>query len=335
LTLGSRSGKAPRDRRERTVVNYLTLTVEDAKRYISEGEDGRIRTRTVLMPRETAQYLLTEVNSDNFRDPINERIKVYLQMAKDNLWLPGVADISVGMDGVLDNGQHVLAVIAHDYPQVVRFTVGMPVGAEDAYDTGSMRTARAVMMHHNLSGDTSAILRQYLPLKEGNFGATIPPIPAPRIMKAWDENPWVQENIEEARAAAAVLYDVTHVSKPITAAIYLLIKSHDPDGVVEYFKGLCGIVGVDPRDPRHFTMRSLQSSKILRLEGRKRAPGASQEIKEKIFLMKGYNSWAAGEMAVYAFDDPSKPKEGVAFPDGSAMPERGLKMPPLFTKETE
>lgn len=308
---------------------YPELTIEEAKRYIIDGKTGIIQTRTVMMLPETAAYLVStdEVNSDNFRDPINDRIQMYLQQMKDGLWVAGVADISVGRDEVLDNGQHVLAAISHGYPQIVRFTTGMPTGAEDAYDTGSMRTARSVMQHHGLDSAISGILRMYLPLQDGNFGASVPSIPAPRIMKAWNDNPWVQENIDEAREAADALYDAARISKPIAAAIYLFIKKHDPDGAVEYFKGLTGVLGVDPFDPRHFTLRSLQSSPILRLEGKKRAPGASQEIKEKIFLVRGYNCWVSGEKSQYTFDN--KPSI-VAFPDGSSMPERGFRVPPLF-----
>ena len=310
-------------------MSYPELTIEDAKRYIEDGcRTETIRTWTVTVLPETAeQYLLPEVNTDNFRSPDQRRISSYLQQRKDKLWVDGVADVSVDINGVLVNGQHVLMMCAKGYPVVVRFTTGMPAESSDVYDTGKVRTARSVMEHHEIPYDVSATLRQWLPLSQGVRGSSVPPIEPGRIMGIWNSNSWFQENVEEALEVAKKLHEVTRVSKSISAAIYLFIKKHDPSGVREFFDGLTSVISTDAHDPRHFTMRALQSSPLLRLEGRKRAPGASQEHKEKLFILKAYLHWKAGGTAPYSFDDTRKPA-GMAFSDGSAL-ERGMRIPDL------
>src|ERR1700722_13537770 len=105
-------------------VNYPELTIDDAKKYISEGcKTGTIVTYTVTIPSLTAQFLLEEVNTDNFRDAMPLTIESYIEQRRENLWVDGVADIAIGDDGVLDNGQHVLEMISRGLPVVARFTV--------------------------------------------------------------------------------------------------------------------------------------------------------------------------------------------------------------------
>jgi len=319
-------------------MSYPELTIEDAKRYIKEGCDTAvIKTYVVTMTEETARYLLEEVNTDNFREPDNKTIESYVEQRRENLWVPGVADITIGDDGVLDNGQHVLGMIAHGLPTVVRFTVGMQPNSEDVFDTGKIRKSRDVMKHHGVPFEVTGTLRHYLPLADGNRTSTVPPIAAGRIVSIWDANAWVQDNVQEALKYARTLRDSTGVSTPIAAAVYLWMKKHGelnhfpPALVRDYFDGLCGVTGTDEHDPRHFTRRSLQSSPVLKVNGKKRAPGASQEVREKIILAYGYNHWVSGVRAQYGYDAAGKP-ETMKLSDGSDLPERGVKIPDLTTQ---
>jgi hypothetical protein len=318
------------EQKEKTV-QYPDLTIEDVKHYIEEGcRTGVIKTHVgVMLPDTASRYLLPEVNTDNFRKGNPSRIERYVLDRRDNLWVDGVADIAVDTKGVLVNGQHVLEMISRGLPTIVRFTVGLPPEAANVWDTGAVRTTRAVAEHAGYSPETVAAFRHYLPLKNGTRTATIPTIDQSRILGLLEENPWFTENFEEAFIAAKKLKDVTGTSTAVATAVYLWMKETvTPAKVSEFFDGTCGVGTADDRDPRHFTMRALQSSPILRLMDGKRAPGSLQEHKEKMFLVKGYIHWVSGARAVYSFDDARKPDEFI-FSDGSLWLDRGNKTPEL------
>jgi hypothetical protein len=323
-------------RKREVTMSYPELTVEDARRYITEARrTSTARTFIVTMLPETASWLLRETNTDNVRQQNPRTVTSYTQQRMDLLWVDVVADIAIGTDGILDNGQHVLEFISHGLPTVVRFTVGMPLGAENVFDTQRNRTFRQVMVHQGVSEDATQALRQWVPLKNGLRSSAVPPIEPGRIQAVWGENPWFAANIDEALAAGERLHGITRTSKPIAAAMYLWIKKNSPTelenpGLVgEFFDGMCGIGTTGEFDPRYFAMRSLQSSPVLRLANGRRPGGAGSDHREKIVLAKTWNHWASDvEARAYcAFDNPRKP-ETVVFSDGTDLP-RGMKIPEL------
>lgn len=110
-----------------------------AERLLSKTAAETNRVQLIEVDRRLALELL-KANTRN--RPVNSaRVSEYAAMMLNGDWLDGVADIVIGADGVLQNGQHTLyAVVESGVPIVVTLKTGMRFEAQAVTDTQRART---------------------------------------------------------------------------------------------------------------------------------------------------------------------------------------------------
>lgn len=142
-----RPGRPPGQRPKGIEVNSTSMVqyiVDNARR-------ADMATVVVTVGREEALILLA-TNTENRRIS-SERVRDLAAMLERGDGIDGLADVSIGRDGILANGQHILSgIVQSGVALVVRLTVGMPETARVSYDNVKMRnlTDAAHIAHGNM-----------------------------------------------------------------------------------------------------------------------------------------------------------------------------------------
>lgn len=262
----------------------------------SNGNAQAMDVRLCEITPEFAMQLL-ELNTSN-RKVNPARVRQYAAMMTRGAWRPGVADICVGSDGVLINGQHCLeAIVKSGVTVVVTLKSNMPPNDMQTIDTHRPRRASDTLQMWGFKNATTVAGSAPLvmawranggvyPKTTGAGTASQTDIDRDLLLRyCLDHQDELSESaaLAKSRYAKAPLIPAAHI-----AVLQIVFADFAPEIASEWMRQM-----FDEAEVAEQPVAALRS-KLIQEQARRTAAGRwTPDVKDKM-AVKSFNAFAAG-----------------------------------------
>ena len=227
----------------------MTTTARRRSNSTSPTGSAAVVPRVVQMTPAWAKKLM-EANSDN-RHVRRSLVVLYRNAMKRGEWVLSNDAITVREDGVLSNGQHRLqAVIDSDITIPAILIENMPIGTQDAMDTGAKRKFGDVLTRRGEANanDLAAAVRQlWFYRNHGWIGGQTPLVPTHQEMLALlQREPGIRDGIPLGKRLRRAGLPI---QTSIAGVLYYLFRERDPGEVEGFFERLNDGSNLTEQDP--------------------------------------------------------------------------------------
>lgn len=288
----------------------MTKIVE---RLLAKATTENSRVQLIEVDRRLALELL-KANTRN-RAVNNARVAEYAVMMLNGDWLDGVADIVIGDDGVLQNGQHTLyAVVESGVPIVVTLKTGMRLEAQAVTDTQRARTiGNQLQIDGVKNANTVAAMSRlvYAWREKGSLPAMTSTGSVNLSVDRVTLISFIRKNRNELEHAAGVAVARHHKTELLTATqigvLQIIFSDHAPEHAEAWLEQLFGEAEGISQPVQAYRDR------LIQMKGKDDGWSVFQKY---AFAVKSFNAFMARENINRFMLRPSEQSPAVVVPEG-------------------
>lgn len=269
---------------------------------------------------EVKPKLALELLKTNTRNrPVNDaRVSEYAAMMLNGDWQDGVADIVIGADGVLQNGQHTLyAIVESGVAATVTFKTGMPVEAQAVTDTQRARTlGNQLQIDGVKNANTVAAIARYVYAwrSKGSLPAMTSTGSVNLDIDRVTLLAYIHANLDELESAAGVGATLHRKSGLLTATqigvLYVMFSDYAPEHAQAWIDQVFGSSGVSEQPVQ------LYRDRLVQMKGKTDNKKVWSIFQKYAFAVKSFNAYMARANIRRFTLSPNEQSPSVIVPEG-------------------